>query len=197
MSEPIDTLREAMRAVGDLLEAERAQVAIVVVGGATMNLLGFVSRTTHDVDVIARAAPPVGATPVILLPPDPLPDALTRAIARVSRDFGLPGDWMNTAVAEQWTQGLPPWIADDIRWTTYGGLEVGLVGRRTLIALKLFAAVDQSVRSVHARDLVAIAPTDAELEEAAGWVRSQDASPLFPELVSQVVAYVRDSRRDR
>lgn len=197
MSEPIDILRQAMRAVGELLDAERVQVAIVVVGGATMNLLGFVSRTTHDVDVIARVATPVEAAPVVLLPPDPLPDALARAITRVSRDFGLPGDWMNTAVADQWRQGLPPWTADDIQWTTYGGLEVGLVGRRTLIALKLFAAVDQSVRSVHARDLVALAPTDAELEEAAGWVRGQDASPVFPELVSEVVAYVHGSRRDR
>ena len=144
-------------------------------------------------DVIARALP-AGASPAALIPPDPLPEELVRAIARVARDFDLPGDWMNTAVAHPWTQGLPPSLAEDIEWRTYGGLEVGLVSRRTLIALKLFAATDQGPRSVHARDLVALAPTDDELDSAAEWVRTQDASPHFPGLIEQVIAYVRESR---
>jgi hypothetical protein len=73
---------------------------------------------------------------------------------------------------------------------------VGLAGRRTLIALKLFATVDQSTRSVHAQDLVTLAPTDAELEDAAQWVALQDASPEFPRLINGVIEHVR-ARRDR
>jgi hypothetical protein len=104
---------------------------------------------------------------------------LQRAILRVSRDFSLAPDWINTAIARQWSQGLPPWLPNDITWRRYGGLHIGLVGRRTLFALKLFATVDQSVRSVHAQDLVALEPSDAELEEAAAWVVTQDASDPF------------------
>ncbi|HEX8243063.1 MAG TPA: hypothetical protein VF541_06200 [Longimicrobium sp.] len=197
MADLTDILPHALDAVGAILEIESAPVAVVVVGGATLHLLGLVTRTTQDVDVIARAVTPVGEDPVVLMPADPLPEPLARAIARVSRDFGLPADWMNTAVARQWSQGLPPWLAEDLEWRRYGALQVGLAGRRTLIALKLFAAVDQSLRSVHAQDLIALAPTDAELDEASGWVLTQDASHVFPQLVSQVVQHVRDARRDR
>jgi hypothetical protein len=73
---------------------------------------------------------------------------------------------------------------------------VGLAGRRTLIALKLFAAADLSPRSVHAQDLVALAPSNAELEDAAAWVVTQDASTEFPRIVQEIVDHVR-ARRDR
>jgi hypothetical protein len=98
----------------------------------------------------------------------------------------------------QWSQGLPPWLAHDITWRRYEGLHVGLVGRRTLLALKLFAAVGQSVRSVHAQDLLALNPSDAELDEASAWVVTQDASDSFPRLVAEVVVeHVRAHRRNR
>lgn len=194
MSYLSDILPEALSAVGALLAAEGAQEAIVVVGGASLSLLGLVERTTQDVDVIARTG--TAAATDMLIPPDPLPPSLVRAIVRVARDFSLPEDWLNTTVAMQWKQGLPPWIGEDLEWRSYNGLNVGLAGRRTLVALKLFAAVDQSPRSVHAQDLVTLAPTDAELEDAAKWVALQDASPDFPQLINGVIEYVR-GRRNR
>ena len=69
-----------------------------------------------------------------------------------------------------------------------------LVGRRALITLKLFATVDQGPKSVHHQDLVELAPTDDELREAAAWVETQDASPIFPQLVQEAVAFVQRSR---
>jgi hypothetical protein len=197
MNELTGVLEPALSAVGELLAFENTEVALVVVGGATLNMLGLIDRTTQDVDVIALASGPVGIVPALLAPPDPLPEPLQRAILRVSRDFGLAPDWINTAIARQWSQGLPPWLAHDISWRRYGGLHVGLVGRRTLLALKLFAAVDQSVRSVHAQDLLALNPSDAELDEAATWVVTQDAADSFPQLVGEVVEHVRQHRRDR
>lgn len=197
MNELTDVLERALSAVGELMTAEKTEVALVVVGGASLNLLGLIDRTTQDVDVIALATDPIGVVPALLAQPDPLPDALQRAILRVARDFGLAPDWINTAIARQWSQGLPPWLPHDISWRRYGGLHVGLVGRRTLIALKLFAAVDQSVRSVHAQDLLALKPSDAELDEAAAWVSLQDASDAFPRLIGEVVEHVREHRRDR
>lgn len=186
-------IEEALSAVGDLLRAEGERVGIVVVGGATLNLLGLVRRSTADVDVIARAERRAEER-VRLFRAEPLPESLERAIRTVARDLGLPADWMNAAVAKQWVQGLPPSLADDLTWRTYGGLDVGLVGRRTLVALKLFAAVDQGARSVHLQDLLSLAPSDDELREAAAWVETQDASPLFPAMIEEVVAHVRRRR---
>jgi hypothetical protein len=99
----IDT---ALAAVGELLEADGESVDVVVVGGATLNLLGIVRRTTRDVDVIARAYRD-GSGELRLANAEPFPDPLERAIESVSRDLGLDRDWMNAAVGKQWSQGLP------------------------------------------------------------------------------------------
>jgi Nucleotidyltransferase of unknown function (DUF6036) len=178
-------LDQALAACGELLAAEGEEIAIVVVGGATLNLLGLVRRSTSDVDVIARADLHDGE--LTLVPAEPFPDALARATGRVARDFGLAPDWLNADVGKQWTQGLPPGIEHDLTWRRYGGLHVGLAGRRTLVALKLFAAADGGEKSVHLQDLVALAPTAEELSQAEVWVRTQDASPEFAAILQQVV----------
>jgi hypothetical protein len=188
-------LETVLSALGAHLAAEGVAVRLVVVGGAALELRALVDRTTRDVDVIARAE---GEPPdVDIVPPEPLPDAVHRAAAIVARDFGLRQDWLNTEIAAQWRGGLPPGLAEDLAWHTFGGLFVGLVGRHTLIALKLFAAVDRGPRSVHFQDLRALAPDPHELEEAAAWVRTQDASADFPALVDQVVAHVLDAPSPR
>jgi hypothetical protein len=186
-------IKDALNAVGDLLAVEEERICVVVVGGATLNLLGLVRRSTSDVDVIARAYRNE-AGGLELSQAEPFPPALRHAIRTVARDFGLPAGWMNAEIGAQLEHGLPPWILDDITWRPYGALEVGLVGRRTLVALKLFAAVDRGPRSVHVQDLLALAPTDRELDEAAKWVAGQDASPEFPKLIEGAVEHVRSRR---
>ncbi len=167
----VTALDTVLAALGDLLSAEGEAIRLIVVGGAALGLLGLVGRTTTDVDVIARVE---GGEPPVPLPPEPLPEVLTRAAATVARDFGLRADWLNTEIAAQWRAGLPPGLTDEITWRRYGGLHLGLVGRRTLVALKLFAAVDRGPRSVHFQDLRALRPSAEELEVAAAWVRTQD-----------------------
>lgn len=186
-------IEAALHAVGDLLAAGGERAAIIVVGGATLNLLGIVQRTTRDVDVIARVVRDE-AGDLRLANAEPFPDSLQHAIRTVARDFGLADDWMNADVGKQWTQGFPPRMLEEVTWRPYGALEVGLVGRRTLIALKLFAAVDCGVASVHGRDLRALAPDDGEWEEAAAWVATQDAAEAFPALIREVVEHVRRDR---
>ncbi len=144
--------------------------------------------------MIASVRPAEDPTVDILVRPDPLPEPLTRAIATVARDFNLPHDWMNTEIAAQWLQGLPPTLPEDITWKMYAALRVGLAGRQTLITLKLFAAADRGPTSVHYQDLVRLQPTMEELEEAAVWVRIQDASNDFPTFVDQVIEHVHRDR---
>ena len=101
---------------------------------------------------------------------------------------------MNTTVADQWRSGLPPGLAERIEWRRYGALRVGIVGRRDLICLKLYASADQTgPDNVHVRDLLALKPNPEDLEWAAEWVRAQDSSPEFHAVVARVVAYVQDA----
>ncbi len=189
-----EELEAALRALGELLAAADEPAAVVVVGGATLNLLGVVRRATNDVGVIARASRDEDGA-LRLERAEPFPPGLTRGIRTVARDFGLSEDWMNAAVEAQWATGLPPGLLEDTTWRNYGGgLDVGLVGRRTLIALKLFAAADGGRLSVHLQDLRALSPTSAELESAAEWVRAQDAAPEWSSIVQDVIRHVDRDR---
>ena len=182
-------LEELLSALGAYLAAEGHTSGIVVVGGSSLALLGWVDRTTQDVDVIARAVRDEGGW--TLLHPDPLPEPLVAAVARVARDYSLGAQWLNTTIGAQWDQGLPPGFLKEIEWREFGSLHVGFAGRRALIALKLFAAVDRGPESVHFQDLLALAPDPHELEEAMRWVLTQDAAEEFPFLVREVVEHVR------
>lgn len=183
---------EALRAVGELLEFEGHSIAIVVLGGSAMILLGFVSRATKDVDVVALAAASSGKT--ILRRPEPLPDPLARAIKRVAVDMGLEPDWMNAAAGGQWDTGLPPGLGERLIWRDYAGLRVGLVDRQDLVFFKLYAAADHTgPGSVHYQDLLALRPSPSELENAAAWIATQDASEGFTRIVDKVI---RSAERD-
>jgi hypothetical protein len=184
----------ALLRVGELLAAAGEPQAIVIVGGAALGLLGVVTRATRDVDILAFARPGGRDAWTLVPPPAPLPESLAAAIGTVGRDSGLADDWLNTGPALQWKQGLPPGLATRIEWRQYAALRVGLVGRKDLIWFKLFAAADDRPEGRHGRDLGALDPTDAELEEAAGWVKRQDAGPAFPGLVDDVVNHVRTHR---
>jgi hypothetical protein len=184
-------IEELLTALGAHLAEGGNSAGIVVVGGSSLAVMGWLERTTQDIDVIAQAKREGGAW--VLAAPDPLPAHLVAAVALVARDFGLPGDWLNTTIGAQWSRGLPPGFLEEIEWRQYGTLHVGFAGRRGLISLKLFAAVDQGPRSVHFQDLLALSPTDSELEQAAEWVLAQDAAEGFPVLVEEVVAHVRDA----
>lgn len=189
-----NAIQKALTAVGELLAAQQEWVAIVVTGGATLNLLGIVERVTSDVDVIARAYRKESGE-MVLEQAEPFPAVLLKAIRTVARDFGLDPFWLNAGVGKQWSQGLPPGTAEGLTWKNYGeGLDVGLVGRDTLIALKLFAAVDKGPRSVHYQDLLRLNPTDEELGKAQQWVATQDAADTWPELVQTTTDNVRDAR---
>jgi hypothetical protein len=179
-----------LAALGEILGSSSLSVQILIVGGASLSLAGWIPpRSTRDVDVLA-AIEGDAAGPV-LVPAAQLPPAFFDAVARVARDFNLPSDWLNVEIAAQWKTGLPPSASNDMEWRDYGALKVALAGRSTMIALKLFATVDRGPESVHFQDLVALDPTADELVAAASWVRSQDVAPEFASILEQAIAEVR------
>jgi hypothetical protein len=192
-------LLDAIRAVGDLLAAEGETAGIVVGGGAALILGGTVSRVTENVDIIAAARSWRRGVPTSISRPDPLPASLLRAVSRVARDFNLPENWMNTEVGAQWDRGLPPGFEKRVRWLQFGGLSLGIADRRGLTFLKLYAAVhSEGPQSVHYQDLLALRPSNSELAAAARWMKSQDTSTEFAQLLEKVLDHVhRDQEEPR
>ncbi len=186
-------IEAALQRVGELLDAAGERHAIVIVGGAALNLLGIVGRTTRDVDILAFGRRS-GRAWRLQPPRVPFPEQLAAAIRTVGRDMGLADDWLNTGPALQWKQGLPRGLAGRVKWRRYAALHVGIIGRPDLIRLKLYAAADDHPGGRHVGDLVALDPTDAELRAAARWVKTQDVGPAFPNLVDQVVEYLGSRR---
>jgi hypothetical protein len=185
-------IERVFAALGELLAAEGMEFGVVVLGGAALNLLGIVERTTRDVDVLAITSSTLEDGLLSLTPPEPLPEPLKRAIDRVARDFRLPEDWVDTTMGLQLQTGLPPGLERRIHWSRYGGLVVGLVDRYDLIYFKLYAAADSGgPASVHYQDLIALRPSSIELQEAAKWVRKQDPSAGFSILLEQVMERLR------
>ena len=185
-------IERVFAALGELLAAEGMEFGIVVLGGAALNLLGIVERTTRDVDVLAITSSTLGDGLLSLTPPEPLPEPLKRAIDRGARDFRLPEDWVDTTMGLQLQTCLPPGLERRIHWSRYGGLVVGLVDRYDLIYFKLYAAADSGgPASVHYQDLIALSPSSIELQEAATWVRKQDPSAGFSIILEQVMERLR------
>lgn len=184
----------ALRLVGELVRARGARFHIVVIGGAAVNLLGFRSRATTDVDILAFARE-VGGSLHLTPPDEPLPEILVAAARTVAADLLLDPEWLDIRSGSQWQTGLPPGLETRVHWKAYGGLVVGLVDRFDLIFLKLYAAADdRGPASVHFQDLLALEPTDEELAAAGDWVGGQDPTPDTADMVTKVISFTRESR---
>jgi len=150
----------ALQGVGEILASEGQAFAIVVTGGAALNLLGIVERSTTDVDILAFAQVGAGPARELRRPPEPLPEQLLHAARAVARDMDLGEDWLNAGPSLQWLAGLPPGLEQRVRWREYSALTVGVVDREDFILA------------------------------AKAWVSTQDASPAFAEVLTQVVECV-------
>lgn len=183
---------EAFKRLGQYLEAVGAgELRLVIVGGAALNLLGLVSRTTTDADVIAVEE---GGT---LVAPNNLPPALLEGVVIVAASLRLPEDWLNTGPSLQMRYGLPPGFRERLTWLDFNPLRVGLASRKDLVTLKLFAAADHwPARGVHYSDLIALRPVLGEMLSAAEWAKTQDAGAEFPRLIDAVVARVMEDVHD-
>jgi len=190
-------IEHALQRLGDLLQFRRQRFAIAIVGGAALNLLHVVARTTNDVDILAFADPAelvLGGALRLTEAPNPLPSELVRAATEVARELDLEANWLNNGPTRQMRSGLPPGMESRLVWRQFGSLWVGIASRQDLIALKLFAAVDRSgPHGVDTTDLLALVPSPAELAWAVAWTATQDASPAFAGTLETVHRFVSDT----
>jgi hypothetical protein len=174
-----------LSALGEQLEHLGFRYGLVVVGGTALLALDLVARATKDVDVVA-----LEKDGQMLAPPKPLPAGLIQARERVTRDFGLPDEWLNTGPSSLLDLGLPDGFEGRLLRRDYGpALTVWFASRLDQIHLKLYALVDQGPGR-HEADLRALEPTGEELLMAARWARSHDPSDGFRSMLSQVLAHL-------
>ena len=163
----------ALAALAEQLQAAGDHFELAVVGGSALIALGLVDRATKDVDVVGLLSGDG------LSSAEPLPEALALAVARVARDLGLPGDWLNSGPAALLDLGLPEGFLDRVHRVEIGpGLVLLYADRYDQIHLKLYAMVDHA-RGRHEEDLRALEPTAEELLAAARWTISHDPSAGF------------------
>lgn len=164
---------EALTALGQLLEERGLHYELLAIGGGALQLLGLITRSTKDIDIVALVEDG-GLTPLAALP-GPLQEAVedTAGVLRLSRD------WLNAGPRALLDLGLPDGSLERAHRRAWGGLVLHLAARRDQICFKLYAAVDQGPDSKHFDDLRRLEPTVEELRAAATWARSQDPSEGF------------------
>jgi hypothetical protein len=161
-----------------LADAEVEPQELVICGGSGLIALGLVNRSTEDVDILGRLD--AGRQ---IVDPRPLSSATLKAADEVAVELGLPKGWLNAGPADQIHAGLPQGFLGRMVTKPYGAaLTAHFASRLDQIHLKFFAALDQGPGR-HVDDLLTLQPTPAEMEAAARWVLSQDASAQFPQQV--------------
>lgn len=141
----------------------------VVVGGAALNLLGVVTRTTRDCDVL-------------------VPE-LSKEIKEASRTFAAEMRRLGDHLDDEWLNNGPSSLVRDLPsdWNkrlvvvfTGQAIELSCLGREDLLRAKLFALCD---RALDLADCIALAPSPEELGSLHRWIEERDANPDWPEHV--------------
>ena len=179
-----------LSALGEQLEQLAGEVIeILVCGGSALNVAGLIQRTTKDVDVLA-CINRTGTGDVLLIKADPLHPALIAAAKKVARDFNLPETWLNAGPASALDFGLPDGLMARVLTRQYRQkLIIHFLGRYDQIHFKLYAVVDQGAGK-HLDDLMALNPTEEELEKAARWSMTHDISAGFRQGMKDVLTHM-------
>lgn len=184
-----NTLNKAFLSLGALLEDETdAQINIVVCGGSSLISTSLINRTTKDVDIVAMLDLDEN-----IVEAQPLPETLLKAAGRVAASMSLPAFWLNNGPRSIVNPrlpnfGLPEGFSKRLKKRAFGTrLNAYFLDRIDQIYFKLFAAVDLGGPSRHLDDLNSLSPTDDELIAAAQWVKIQDPSESFAEMMKTML----------
>jgi hypothetical protein len=163
-------------------------VELVSCGGASLNLMGWISRSTSDVDIICVAE--IGPSNEVKLRPEtPLSPEFIKLVAEVGRELGLKEEWLNFGPAPLVDFGLPPGLERRLERKEYGRcLALHLISRLDHIHLKIYAVMDPQTRQeTHLGDLLELEPNEAEVKAAVDWLLNRKTSSNFRRKLKQVL----------
>lgn len=178
----VNTLENALILLGQRLLQSKQYYEVVAIGGGSLVLLGYIDRTTKDLDLIAvmESGQMVSAKP--------LPQGLLKEIAAVGIALEIGESWVNGGPTSLLDAGLPEGFEQRLMVRKYGGLTIHFAGRFDQICFKLYAAVDQGPTSKHFVDLKRLEPTHNELLQAKKWCLTQDISLEFSHALTQALS---------
>lgn len=151
-------------------------IGLVVCGGTALAALDLINRTTKDVDILGEVIEFENDLRIQKL--KKFPKWLVKAAKIVERDYDLVENWLNLRFAPQLELGLPEGFKQRLEKRNYGQyLTIYFISRIDQIHFKLFASIDGN--DYHVQDLLALNPTEIEIEKAARWIITQDVSSSF------------------
>ncbi|HZZ83742.1 MAG TPA: DUF6036 family nucleotidyltransferase [Anaeromyxobacteraceae bacterium] len=158
--------RSTLTAFDRFLADHGLALEAVVVGGAALNLLGVIARQTRDCDILHPT-----------IPPAVVEAARAFAVEVTTAGGKLREDWLNNGPSSLAPLLPPGWqlrLQEAFRGQV---LVLRSLHRSDLLKSKLFALCD---RGLDLADCIALAPTPAELADAATWLDPQDLNPDWP-----------------
>jgi hypothetical protein len=166
-------VHESLSLLGELLAERRERpLHLVVSGGSALLAAEIISRTTHDVDVIAMR----GEVDGDIVDAYPLPEFLKECAREVAEEKRLRQGWLNAATALLMIdlRRFPADFLADLVERSYGDwLRVSFIGKSGQIYLKFYAAVARS-EARDLGDLRALAPNATEAEQTARWLIEEE-----------------------
>ena len=155
-------------------------VDLVSCGGASLNIMGWVSRSTSDVDIICVAHVDAKGK-VHLQPGKVLPARFAKLVAEVGRELNVKEMWLNFGPAPLMKFGLPPGLDRRLKRKSYGRcLTLRVISRLDQIHLKIYSVMHPKTRiETHLGDLLDLEPTEKETKMAVDWLTKRKTSADF------------------
>jgi hypothetical protein len=161
-------LEKALQLLGKLLAIrKREPFWLVICGGSALLARQIISRSTHDVDVLALRDLEGGMDLAY-----PLPAVLKQAARQVAEELGLEPNWLNSAASLHFPdlRLLPASLWQELDTRAYSdSLKVSFVTRNGQILLKLYAALNRA-KARDFGDLSALSPDSTETANALRWL---------------------------
>ena len=165
-------LEESLSLLGEILDTgEAPPLHLVVIGGSALLASGIISRTTGDLDILARRGEVDGE----IIDARPLPESLISAAEKVAVELRLAPNWLNASAAlfAIPLRSYPGEFWEDRIEKSFGErLRISFIGRSGQLYLKFHAAIDSKRRKRPAdlSDLKALSPSASETERVVRWL---------------------------
>ena len=181
-----EEIEHALSVLGRRMALDGASdMEVLCCGASALCVLGLLSRSTMDVDVLGVVVRDRDLNPCEVFPAE-----MERAIANAGLELGLADDWFNGSASRLLERGVPEGTLErslEHRMTFGPCLTVRFLDRRDQVALKLFAAMDPVDGIRHLKDLEEISPEAAEISHALEWMGEWESSTAFRTKLKEVV----------
>jgi hypothetical protein len=179
------TIENLLTALGKQIEfMKKGPIQIVVCGGASMNALGQINRTTKDIDVLGILRRDRSGK--LQTEKAVFPQWFIEAANRVKKDFDLPENWINAEPASLVRFGLPEGFESRLIKRRYSqSFSVCFISRLDQIHFKLYASADRG--GYHINDLLLLNPKNQEIKQAARWCMTHDVSEGFRMVLTRLL----------